>query len=140
AGEQYPPAAQRDGRDLTRDRAKLGQERSREVTRGQGVLARATITMAAVAAASMGGSGRAIVAALSAGRAAPAAMAEVATGRWRPQIPGWAQALTGRGWAHPRRLRALPGAPLDGLEAPSAALSAVSTRRLSDPRWPPRPT
>jgi len=49
-----PPAAPRDVRDLTRDRAQLVPERSREVHRGPGVLERATIKMAAVASAIRG--------------------------------------------------------------------------------------
>jgi transposase len=44
-----PPQGQRELRGLTRDRPKLVQERSREVTRGQGVLERATLELAAVA-------------------------------------------------------------------------------------------
>jgi transposase len=59
-----PPAEQRDRRDLTRYRATLVQERSREVNRVQGVLERAHIKIASVASDIMGVSGRAILAAL----------------------------------------------------------------------------
>jgi transposase len=45
-----PPQRQRDLRDLTRSRTKLVQERSREVNRVQGVLERANIKPASVAA------------------------------------------------------------------------------------------
>jgi transposase len=76
-----PPQGQRDRRDLTRDRTKVVQERSREVNRVQGVLERANIKLAAVATDLMGVSGRAMVAALLAGRADPATMAELAKGR-----------------------------------------------------------
>jgi transposase len=58
-----PPVEQRDLRDLTRDRTKLVQERSREVNRGQGVLERANMKLAAVATDLMGVSARAILAA-----------------------------------------------------------------------------
>jgi transposase len=76
-----PPQSQRDLRDLTRYRTKLVQERSREVNRVQGVLERANIKLASVAADIMGMSGRAILAALIEGRADPATMAALAQGR-----------------------------------------------------------
>jgi transposase len=49
-----PPQGQREWRELTRYRTKLVQERSREVNRGQGVLERANIKLAAVATDIMG--------------------------------------------------------------------------------------
>jgi transposase len=49
AASFIPPQGQRDLRDLTRDRTKLVQERSREVNRVQGVLERANIKLASVA-------------------------------------------------------------------------------------------
>jgi hypothetical protein len=81
-----PAAAQRDLRDLTRDRTKLVQEWTREVNRVPGVLERANITWASGASDSMGVSGRAILAALIEGRADPTAMAELAKGRLRTKM------------------------------------------------------
>jgi transposase len=69
-----PPQGQRDWRDLTRYRTAWVQERSREVNRVQGVLARATMKRASVATGILGVSGRAILAALSAGQAEPGTM------------------------------------------------------------------
>jgi transposase len=126
-----PPQGQRDVRDLTRDRTKLGQERSREVNRVQGVLERANIKLASVATDSMGVSGRAILAALIAGRADPMTMAELAKGRMRTKIPLLAQALTGLRRDHDRRLLALQLAHIDCLDEPLAALSAEMTRDLT---------
>jgi transposase len=111
AASFIPPQGQRDWRDLTRYRTTLVHERSREVNRVPGVLARATSKLAAVATDIMGVSGRAILAALVTGRADPATMAELATGRLRTKLPLLEQALTGlirdphrrlltRQWAH----------------------------------------
>jgi transposase len=76
-----PPQPQHHLRDLTRSRTKVGPERSREVHRWQGVLERATITVAVVATDLRGVSGRAILTAVVAGQADPATMAEGAQGR-----------------------------------------------------------
>ena len=81
-----PPAGQRDLRDVTRDRTKLVQERSREVNRVQGVLERANIKLASVATDIMGVSGRAILAALVEGRADPATMAEIGRASCRERV------------------------------------------------------
>lgn len=127
-----PPVEQRDLRDLTRYRAKLVQERSREVNRVQGVLERANIKMASVASDIMGVSGRAILAALIEGRAAPATMAELAKGRLRSKIPVLEQALTGLMREHHRRLLALQLAHIDFLEEQLDTLSAEIACLLSD--------
>jgi hypothetical protein len=82
-----PALAQRDGRELTRDRTRLVPARRREVKRVPGVWARATITLAAVATDLMGGAARALVAAVGTGRADPATRAELATRRRRRKMP-----------------------------------------------------
>jgi transposase len=127
-----PPAEQRDLRDLTRYRAKLVQERSREVHRVQGVLERANIKIASVASDIMGVSGRVILAALIDGRAAPATMAELAKGRLRRKIPVLEQALTGLMRDHHRRLLALQLAHVDFLDEQLDTLSAEIAWLLSD--------
>ena len=112
----------------------------------QGVVARAHITLAAVATDIMGVSARALVAALVEGRADPAAMAEVATRRMRSQIPRLEQALTGLVRDHHRQLLAMPLAPIACLDAPIEALDAEMTHRLAIlrgdhlPGVPPEPT
>jgi transposase len=126
-----PPLEQRDLRDLTRYRTRLVQERSREVKRVQGVLARANIKLAAVATDIMGVSARAILAALVEGRADPATMAELAKRRMRSKIPLLEQALTGLVRDHHRQLLAMQLAHIDFLDEQIDALDAEMTRRLA---------
>jgi hypothetical protein len=134
-----PPVEQRERRDLTRDRSPGGQERTRAVTRGQGVLERANLQWAAVAAEIRGVSGRASVQAFLAGQADPAALAEWAKGRLRSQLPLLEQALTGLVRPQHRQLLALQWAPSDFLEQPLDTLSAESTRLRTDGRAVPPP-
>jgi transposase len=132
-----PPVEQRDLRDLTRDRTKLVQERTREVNRVQGVLERTNIKLASVASDIMGVSGRAMLAALIEGRAEPATMAELAKGRLRSKIPVLEQALTGLVRAHHRQWLALQWAHIDFLEEQIETLSADITRLLTELRGYP---
>jgi transposase len=134
-----PPALQRDLRDLTRYRMKLGQERTREVNRVQGVRERANIQLASVASDIMGVSGRAILAALVGGRADPGTMAGLAKGRRRSKIPVLTQALTGVVRDPHRWLLALQLAHIDFLDEQIEALSTEITRYLTDlaPEEPP---
>jgi transposase len=125
-----PPQDQRDLRNLTRYRTKLVQERSREVNRVQGVLERANIKLASVAADIMGMSGRAMLAALIEGRVAPATMATLAHGWLRSKIPLLEHALTGLVRDHHRRLLVRQLAHIDFLDEQIAALSAEITRDL----------
>jgi len=140
-----PRAEPRERRELTRSRTTVVPERRREVSRGPGVLARATIQVAAVASERMGVSGRAILAAVIEGRAAPAAMAALAKGRRRSQLPGLEPALPGWVRDHHRRWVAMPLAQIDVLEAQLDARSADIARRRTalratppPPRRPPR--
>ena len=125
-----PPQGQRDLRDLTRYRTKLVQERSREVNRVQGVLERANIKLASVAADIMGMSGRAMLAALIEGWVDPATMATLDHGRLRSKIPLLEQVLTGLVRDHHRRLLVMQLAHIDFLDEQVAALSAEITRDL----------
>jgi transposase len=102
-----PPQGQRELRELTRYRTKLVQERSREVSRVQGVLEHANIKVAAVAADVMGVSGRAVLAAVVEGWADPATMAELVKGRLRCKLPLLERALTGVVGDHHRQLLAM---------------------------------
>jgi transposase len=78
-----PPVAQRELRDLTRDRSPCSQARVPLINRAQQRVEEAHSKLAAVASDIMGGSGRAILAALLTGPAAPQALAESAKGRLR---------------------------------------------------------
>jgi transposase len=80
-----PPVAQRELRDLTRDRSPFSQARVALINRVQKLLEDANIKLAAVASDSMGVSGRAIRAALLTGHGDPQALAELAKGRLRSQ-------------------------------------------------------
>jgi transposase len=90
-----PPQAQRDLRDLTRQRSKLIDERTRVVNRIQKVLESANIKLASVAADVTGVSARAMIAALIAGQTNPAVLAELAKGRLRGKREALTAALTG---------------------------------------------
>jgi transposase len=121
-----PPIAQRALRDLTRYRTKLVQERAREVNRLQGVLERATITLASVASDVLGVSGRAMLEALRAGQADPATMATRAKRRMRSKIPALEQALTGPVRDHHRRLLMMQLRHIDFLDEQIEALNSAS--------------
>jgi transposase len=99
-----PPREQRNLRDLTRQRSKLVEERTRQVNRLQKVLEDANIKLAAVATDVMGVSGRAMLEELIKGQANPATMAELARGRMRTKREALTKALTGRVQAHHRFL------------------------------------
>lgn len=103
-GSFVPPREQRHLRDLTRQRSKLVEERTREVNRLQKVLEDANIKLASVATDVMGASGRAMLQALIEGQADPEQMAELARGRMRSKREALAQALSGRVKDHHRFL------------------------------------
>jgi transposase len=134
-----PPQGQRDLRDLTRYRAQVVQERSRESDRGQGVLERANSKPAAVATDIRGVSGRALRAAVVEGRADPATMAALAKGRMRSKSPVLEQALTGLMRDPHRRLLVLQWAHIDVLDEQIETRNAEITRGLMalDPAAPP---
>jgi transposase len=87
-------------RDLTRNRKKLIEERSRETQRIQKLLEDAGIKLDSVVSDVLGVSGRQMLDALLAGAQDPAALAELAHGRMRGKIPLLRQALEGRFSAH----------------------------------------
>jgi transposase len=90
-----PPRAQRDLRDLTRQRTKLVEERARVVNRVQKVLEGANIKLASVASDVTGVSGQAMLKALAAGQADPTVLARLARGRLREKRAELEAALTG---------------------------------------------
>jgi transposase len=97
-----PPVAQRERRDLTRDRSTFGQARGTLIKRVQKLLEDAHLKLAAVASDIMGVSGRASLAALLTGHVAPQALAELANGRLRRTRDPGASAWEGRVKPHHR--------------------------------------
>jgi transposase len=109
-----PPRAQRELRELTRQRAQLAGQRTQVANRIQKVLEDANIKLAGVASDVLGKSGQAMLRALVAGQQDPAALAELARGRLREKRPALREALEGQVTEHHRFLLQLL---LDQLEA-----------------------
>jgi transposase len=111
-----PPLAQRDLRDLTRQRTNLVQERAQVVNHLQKVLEWANLKLAAVASDVTGVSARAMLRALVEGQTNPTLLAELAKGPLRRKRADLARALTGRVRAHHQFLLAQHLTHLDFLE------------------------
>jgi len=94
-GSFIPSTLQRELRDLTRYRTKLGDERTSEVNRLQKVLEDANIKIASVMSDIMGMSGRAILGQLLAGQTDPVLLAGLAQGRLREKRDLLEKALVG---------------------------------------------
>ena len=129
-GSFVPDAPQRELRELTRYRAALVHERTREVNRLHKTLEGANIKLAAVAADVLGASGRAMLAELVAGETDAATLADLAKGKLREKLPQLEQALTGRFGAHQRFLVARQLAHIDDLDTTIAQVSAEVATRL----------
>ena len=91
-----PPEPIRELRDLTRTRADIVRERSREIQRLEKLLEDAGIKLSSVASDINGVSGRAMLEALIAGEDDPVVLAELAKRRMRSKIPELTEALAGR--------------------------------------------
>lgn len=91
-----PEEPVRDLRDLTRTRATLVRERTREIQRIEKVLEGSGIKLSSVASELVGASGRAMLDALVAGERDPRVLAALAKGRLRNKTPELVAALTGR--------------------------------------------
>lgn len=91
-----PPEQQRQLRDLCRARARLLDDRTRELQRLEKNLEDACIKLTTVAADLQGVSARLMLQALIEGRDDPAGIAELAKGRMRAKINQLTEALTGR--------------------------------------------
>ena len=90
-----PPRAQRELRDLTRQRAQLSGEHTRAANRVHKVLEDANIKLGAVATDILGKSGRSMLKALLAGERDPVKLADLAEGVLRKKIPQLQEALRG---------------------------------------------
>lgn len=97
-----PPRAQRELRDLARQRTALVEDKSRVVNRIQKTLEDANIKLSSVASDVMGVSGRAMIRALIGGEEDPAVLADLARKRLRAKIPELREALKGGVRAHHR--------------------------------------
>src|SRR3954454_17076114 len=95
-----PPPPIRRLRDLTRYRAALIAERTREKQRMEKLLEDAGIKLSVFVSDLFGVSGRAMLAALVDGERDPQVLAGYARGRMRPKMPAPAEALTGRFGEH----------------------------------------
>lgn len=120
-----PPRDIRRLRDLTRQRASLTQERTREVQRLQGVLEDAGIKLDCVVSDIMGKSARAMLSALIAGERDPQVLAELALGRMRPKVGALAEVLVGRFNGHHALLCSKMLTHIDALTATIGELSEV---------------
>src|SRR6266536_1942683 len=125
-----PDRDQREVRELTRYRASLVRERSREVNRLQKTLEGANIKLASVATDIMGVSGREILAQLVAGSTDAAVLADLARGKLRTKVPELERALIGRFGPHQRFLVGQHLGHIDYLDEVIAALSAEIAERL----------
>jgi transposase len=119
-----PPRPIRRLRDLTRYRAALTAERTREKQRLEKLLEDAGIKLSVFVSDIFGVSGRAMLSALVEGERDPEVLAAYARGRMRPKIPLLVQALTGSFGAHHAFLCRTMLSRIDGLDATIGAVTA----------------
>jgi len=111
-----PPVAQRDRRELTRQRTQLVRDRARVVNRIHKVLESCNIKLGSVATDLSGVSSRRILEALVQAQATPSELANLAIGRLRDKRSELEAALAGRVRAHHRFVLAQHLAQLDFLD------------------------
>ena len=116
-GSFIPPQAQRDLRDLTRQRTNLVRDRATVVNRLQKVLEWANIKLACVVSDVVGVSAREMLAAIVDGQSDVTALAELARGRMREKRAVLEQALEGRVRDHHRFVIASHLEQIDFLDA-----------------------
>lgn len=119
-----PPLAQRDLRDLTRQRTTIIQERASVVNRLQKVLEWANLKLASVATDVLGKSARAMLEAIVDGQSDNVVLAELAQGRLRAKREALEQALEGRVREHHRFLIARHLEHIDFLDEQIGAFDA----------------
>ncbi len=122
-GSVVPPVPIRELRDLTRYRAALIGEHTRETNRLRKVLEDAGIKLASVARDVLGVSGRAMLDALTRGTRDPEVLADLARGALRRTLPALRQALAGRFRPHHAFLVSQVLAHLDYLDEVIETLS-----------------
>jgi transposase len=119
-----PPQAQRDLRDLTRERTNFVRTRVTLGNRVQKVLETANIKLGDVATNVLGVSGRAMLAALVAGETDAAVLADLAVGKLRKKRAALEQALNGQVRAPQRFLLAELLGQIEQLDATIARFDA----------------
>jgi transposase len=124
AGSFIPPRPQRELRDLTRERAKLVDEKTRIANRIQKVLEDGNVKLGSVASDVLGVSGRAILQALSKGESRADILADMAVGRLREKLPALRSALTGAMTEHHRFMLGFELDRLRSIESHIATLDA----------------
>jgi transposase len=134
-----PPRAQRDLRDLTRQRTKLVEEHARVVNRVQKVLESANLKLASVASDINGVSGRAILSELAAGQVDPTVLSRLARGRMREKREELEAALTGCVREHHRFLLRQHLEHLEFLEEQIERFSERIAARIDAMSEPPAP-
>ena len=102
-----PPPLIRELRDLTRARAIVVRDRTREVQRLEKFLESSGIKLSGIVTHLTGMSSRAMLDALVAGERDPNVLAALARGKLKPKIPELVEALTGRFGEHPTFLTRL---------------------------------
>jgi transposase len=138
-GSFVPDKAQRELRELTRNRTSLVEERAAAVDRLQKVLEGANVKLASVATDVTGPSARAMLAELVAGATDAAAVAELARGRLREKIPALQRALAGRVGPHQRFLLAQQRWPTSTSWTSRSRGSTPRSRSARARRRPPSP-
>ncbi len=136
-GSFIPPQAQRDLRDLTRQRTNLVQDRATVVNRLQKVLEWANIKLSSVATDVTGVSARAMLEAIVQDQVDPAALSELARGRLRKKRDALEQALTGVVRDHHRFMIAQHLMQIDFLDQQIAAFDEQITAAMQDLSQPP---
>src|SRR5881396_1851087 len=130
-GSFVPPPLIRDLRDLTRYRASLGEERSRQANRLHKFLQDAGLKLSSVASDILGVSGRAMLEALVHGTTDPAVLADLARGKLRRKLPALRQALAGRFQPHHAFLVSQLLAHVDYLDEAITTMSEEVEERLA---------
>jgi transposase len=124
-GSFVSPEPIRQLRDLTRTRAAVTREGTREIQRLEKLLEDAGIKLSSVAADLNGASSRAMLEALLAGETDPAAMPDLAQKRLRVKIPQLTEALYGRFTPHHAFLTRMH---LDLIDQHTAAIEQLTDR------------
>jgi transposase len=132
-GSFIPPQAQRDLRDLTRQRTNLVQDRATVVNRLQKVLEWANIKLSSVATDITGVSARAMLEAMVQDQVDPAVLTELARGRLRNKRTALEQALTGVVRDHHRFLIAQHLAQIDFLDLQIVGFDEQIAAAMQDP-------
>jgi transposase len=136
-GSFIPPQAQRDLRDLTRQRTNLVRDRATVVNRLQKVLEWANIKLAAVVSDVVGVSAREMLAAIVDGQSDVTVLADLARGRMREKRADLERALHGRVRDHHRFVIASHLEQIDFLDVQIASFDAQIVACVNEQAPPP---